>query len=90
MRSTPRDVNGDGLEYWVESLTFMSHTHLCLHGLEIIGLAGLSLSAHALPGPLFEPTDSLVDVHVVKDNRNLRLWAKKKKVKQKEVKRKPR
>jgi len=54
----------------------MSHAHLRLHCLEIIGLAGLSLSAHTLSGPLFKPTDPLVHVHVLKNNRNQRLWTK--------------
>lgn len=44
--------------------TFISHAHLGLHRLEIIGLAGLRFSAHALSGPLFEPANSLVHVHV--------------------------
>ena len=48
------------------SRTFMSYAHLRLHGLEIIGLAGLGLSTHPLAGPLFEPTDPLVHVHIVK------------------------
>jgi hypothetical protein len=55
----------------------MSHAHLRLHGLKIIRLAGLSLSAHALSGPLFKTTNPLVHVHVVKNNRNQRLWARK-------------
>lgn len=49
----------------LEMLTFMSHAHLGLHGLEIVGLACFGLSAHAFAGPLLEPTDPLVHVHDV-------------------------
>lgn len=44
-------------------LTFMSHAHLSLHGLEVIGDIRLDFSAHALTCPLLEAADSLVDVH---------------------------
>jgi hypothetical protein len=64
MRSTPEKRLARMTLVWLGVRTFMSYTHLRLHGLEIIGLACLGLSAHALSGPLLEATDSFVHVHV--------------------------
>lgn len=42
----------------------MFHVHLRLHGLEVVGKAGLGLSAHSLPAPLPETIKLLV--HIVR------------------------
>lgn len=65
MRSTPmKDISvapeGGGCP---SALTFMSHAHFGLHGLEVISDIRLDFSAHALACPLLEAADSLVDVH---------------------------
>jgi hypothetical protein len=60
----------------------LSEAHFHLHGLEVIGHAGLDLSSHALPGPLFEAIEFLVDVHlgkcemVVAERQETKRWEK--------------
>lgn len=46
-----------------EMHTFMAHTHLRLHGLEIIRLTRLGLTTHTLSRPLLKPTDPLIHMH---------------------------
>lgn len=44
-------------------LTLLPQGHLDLQHLEVIGVVGLDLAAHALATPLLEAVELLVDVH---------------------------
>jgi hypothetical protein len=43
--------------------TLLSQGHFDLQHLEVIGVVGLDLAAHALATPLLEAVEFLVDVH---------------------------
>lgn len=63
MRSTPESVVSVADQRSGRTPTLVSHSHLGLHGLEVIRLAGLDLSAHPFSGPLLEAADPFVHVH---------------------------
>jgi hypothetical protein len=42
----------------------ISELHLHLQSLELLGNVGLGLRAHLLAGPLLDPVELLVDIHL--------------------------
>ncbi len=55
--------------------TLVSELHLHLQSLEFFGDVGLGLRSHLLAGPLLDPVELLVDIHLADLQIQMRNWS---------------